>query len=67
MAGANVVMPNLSPEDVRNKYSLYNNKLHSGDEAAEHVANLKNRIESIGYQIVVARGDSLNTGGKSDV
>lgn len=67
LAGANVVMPNLSPVDVRNKYSLYDNKLHSGDEAAECVANLKNRIESIGYQIVVARGDSLNTGGKSDV
>ena len=67
LAGANVVMPNLSPVDVRNKYSLYDNKLHSGDEAAECVANLKNRIESIGYQIVVARGDSLNTGGKSNV
>ena len=57
LAGCNVVMPNLSPLDVREKYLLYDNKISTGDEAAESVANLKKRMEAIGYQIVTARGD----------
>ena len=57
LAGANVVMPNLSPVDVRNKYALYNNKLSVGAESAEGMRNLKSLIENIGYQIVTARGD----------
>ncbi|UOO38136.1 [FeFe] hydrogenase H-cluster radical SAM maturase HydE [Oscillospiraceae bacterium CM] len=57
LAGANVVMPNLSPIDVRNKYLLYDNKICTGDEAAECVRCMSRRVESIGYRIVVARGD----------
>lgn len=57
LAGANVVMPNLSPTMVREKYLLYNNKICIGDEAAESVENLKLRMKEIGYQIVVSRGD----------
>lgn len=57
MAGANVVMPNLSPKCVRKKYMLYNNKISTGDEAAESLNDLKKRIEAIGYQISVSRGD----------
>jgi len=57
LAGANVVMPNLSPQSVREKYLLYDNKICTGDEAAESKINLQKKIESIGYQIVVARGD----------
>ena len=64
LAGANVVMPNLSPQNVREKYLLYNNKLCTGDEAAESLENLKTRMKNIGYDIVVSRGDSLNKGGK---
>lgn len=64
LAGANVVMPNLSPENVREKYLLYDNKICTGDEAAESLANLNKRMKNIGYQIVVSRGDSLNKGGK---
>ena len=60
LAGANVVMPNLSPSTVREKYLLYDNKLCTGDEAAESLANLKLRMKKIGYDIVVSRGDSLN-------
>ncbi len=56
-AGANVVMPNLSPQSVREKYMLYNNKLSSGDEAAEAVRELDKRIRSVGYEIVTDRGD----------
>ncbi len=57
LAGANVVMPNLSPTDVRKKYMLYDNKICTGDEAAECRVCLNNRIESIGYKLVVSRGD----------
>lgn len=60
LAGANVVMPNLSPIDVRKKYLLYNDKICTGDEAAESLANLKLRMKDIGYDIVVSRGDSRN-------
>lgn len=57
MAGANVVMPNLSPVEVRGKYQLYDNKICTGDEAAECRRCLEKRIEGIGYRIVVDRGD----------
>lgn len=58
-AGANVIMPNLSPADVRDKYTLYNNKLHTGCEAAEHLSDLRQRMAAIGCEIAVSRGDSL--------
>lgn len=57
LAGANVVMPNLSPVSVRKKYSLYDNKICTGDEAAECIACMDRRMKSIGYKIVFARGD----------
>ncbi len=62
LAGANVVMPNLSPTDVREKYTLYDNKLCTGDEAAESVENLRKRIAAIGYELVTDRGDHKNCG-----
>ncbi len=58
LAGANVVMPNLSPQGVRDKYLLYDNKICTGDEAAECRHCIENRINRIGYQIAVHRGDS---------
>lgn len=60
LAGGNVVMPNLSPMNVRKKYLLYDNKICTGDEAAECVSCLNKRMETIGYEVVVSRGDSLN-------
>lgn len=59
LSSANVLMPNLSPIGVRNKYELYNNKLNTGAESAEKLAELKNRIEKIGYEIVSSRGDVI--------
>lgn len=56
-AGGNVVMPNLSPNSVRQYYAIYNNKLHSGLEAAQSLTALKEEIKKNGYQIVVDRGD----------
>ena len=58
LAGANVVMPNLSPPDAREKYTLYNGKLHSGAESAQHVAELKQRMSAIGMCVVTDRGDA---------
>lgn len=60
LAGANVVMPNLSPSDVRKKYLLYDNKICTGDEAAESLKSLKKTMEGIGYEIAVSRGDYAN-------
>lgn len=57
LAGANVVMPNLSPAAVRKKYALYDNKLSDGAESAQCVAELEKRMTSIGYEIVTDRGD----------
>ena len=56
-AGANVVMPNLSPVSVRKKYMLYDNKICTGDESAQCIVCLKRRIESVGCEIVTDRGD----------
>lgn len=60
LAGANVVMPNLSPIDVRKKYLLYNDKLCSGDETAEHIKELAKRFEKINCALDFSRGDSKN-------
>lgn len=57
LAGANVVMPNLSPSDVRKKYKLYDNKACTGDEAVEGDTNLMLRMKKIGYELVCDRGD----------
>lgn len=60
LAGANVLMPNLSPVSVRKKYELYDNKICTGEEAAECHDCLRRRIEAIGYQLVVDRGDFIS-------
>lgn len=59
LSGANVVMPNLSPPAVREKYALYNNKLATGAESAQHLAELNQRMRSVGYHIVTHRGDRI--------
>jgi biotin synthase len=57
LAGANVIMPNLSPPDVRSKYLLYDNKLSSGAEAAEGLADLRRRLAEVNCRIATGRGD----------
>lgn len=57
LAGANVVMPNLSPRGVRKKYLLYDGKICTGDEAAECRRCMELRIERTGYHVEVSRGD----------
>ena len=59
--GANVIMPNLSPESAKEKYMLYDNKLRTGLESANALEMLKEKMTSIGYEIVTDRGDYKNT------
>lgn len=66
LAGGNVVMPNLSPVAVRKKYELYDNKICTGDEAAECKHCLANRMEGIGYHVVVDRGDFRGNGSQAN-
>ncbi|MGN0193729.1 MAG: [FeFe] hydrogenase H-cluster radical SAM maturase HydE [Pseudoramibacter sp.] len=61
LAGANVVMPNLSPTAVRGKYLLYDGKICTGDEAAECRRCMALRVEKTGYHVVVDRGDYRGT------
>lgn len=58
-AGANVVMPNLSPVKNRKQYDLYDNKICTGEEAAECRGCLERRVSSTGYRLVAERGDAL--------
>ena len=57
LAGANVIMPNLSPVSVREKYMLYDNKLFSGDDPETSRKSIEQRVASIGYRVVMGRGD----------
>lgn len=57
LAGANVVMPNLSPLTTRAKYNLYDNKAITGGESAEKITQLKEEFNAIGYEVVIDRGD----------
>jgi biotin synthase len=59
-AGANVVMPNLSPTGVREMYSLYDNKICTGDEAAECRYCIERRINSAGFEVDLSRGDNID-------
>lgn len=58
-AGVNVVMPNLSPSDVRGKYLLYDDKICTGDEAAECIRCMSMRVARTGYRVVESRGDHI--------
>ena len=57
LAGANVMMPNLSPSDVRGKYLLYDGKICTGEEAAECNVCMRRRVERIGFHVADSRGD----------
>jgi len=60
LAGANVIMPNLSPTNVRGKYLLYDNKICTGEEAAECIRCMERRVESVGYKVATVRGDHVS-------
>ncbi|MCR5167230.1 MAG: [FeFe] hydrogenase H-cluster radical SAM maturase HydE [Oscillospiraceae bacterium] len=56
-AGANVIMPNLSPTEVRELYLLYENKICTGENAALCKSCLENRVHGSGYSIAYTIGD----------
>lgn len=58
LSGANVVMPNLTPSQLKDRYTLYDHKLSSGAESADGLELLKQQMAEIGYRIVENRGDS---------
>lgn len=60
LAGANVVMPNISPVEQRKKYSIYDNKKSTGAESAQQMQQLEDRLNAIGYHIDYTRGDFKN-------
>lgn len=57
LAGCNVIMPNLSPMEVRKKYMLYDNKAGTDLTVEQGIAILRRQMEEIGYEVVVGRGD----------
>ncbi|MCL2436688.1 MAG: [FeFe] hydrogenase H-cluster radical SAM maturase HydE [Clostridiales bacterium] len=57
MAGANVIMPNLSPTDARKNYLLYDNKICPGESVQLYLEQLKERMCNLGCEVVVSRGD----------
>lgn len=57
LAGANVVMPNLSPDSAREQYQLYDNKKNTGAESGEGLRVLQKKMQEIGYEVVTDRGD----------
>ena len=62
LAGANVIMPNLSPTEVRKYYALYDNKRCTGEESAQCRFCIETRVESAGFHIAVSRGDYIGAG-----
>lgn len=63
MAGANVVMPNLSPVKNRKQYELYNHKICTDEEAAEGLESLRKRVQAAGFTLVSERGDAWQPAG----
>lgn len=59
-AGCNVIMPNLSPTQVRCKYSLYDNKISLGDDAVKYINDIEKKINLCGYILDTSRGDNIN-------
>jgi biotin synthase len=57
LAGANVVMPNITPLEARKNYMLYDNKIGTSDDPLESLAYVRQKIEGIGYEIPIERGD----------
>lgn len=58
-AGANVVMPNITPVNVRELYLLYDEKICTGEDAFQCRGCLEGRVFGAGYRMVVDRGDRI--------
>lgn len=59
LAGANVIMPNFTPKEIKKRYTLYDNKYGIEDDGVDSMESIRKRVADIGYEVVVDRGDSL--------
>ncbi len=57
LAGANVIMLNLSPQEVKAKYMLYDNKVGTTGQTVNHKKDFEEKLKEIGYEAVIGRGD----------
>ena len=57
--GANVIMPDITPQSERSKYMIYDGKKITGDEAGENLRQIAEGMESIGYELSMERGDYI--------
>jgi biotin synthase len=61
LAGANIIMPNISPVKYRKNYLLYENKICIEDTADKCMNCISNRIRSVGAEIGFGeQGNSLH-------
>lgn len=58
-AGANVMMPNISPKEAKDKYMLYNNKICVNEDYEKCAGCLEQRVKSAGYKIVDSIGNPI--------
>ena len=56
-AGANVIMPIITPPSVRKQYQLYENKICIEDTAPACRSCLEQRISDAGFEVDLGRGD----------
>ena len=64
-AGANVIMPNLTPTEYRPQYMLYENKICIGEQSEQCRGCLEQRVKSVGLRISQSIGDAKHfKGGK---
>ncbi len=59
LAGANVLMPNLTPISVKKQYEIYKNKAGSGEEAASNFDTLVSKVNSIDLNVNMSVGHTL--------
>lgn len=59
-AGANVVMPIITPTSVRKQYALYENKICGDDHPEDCRYCVEQRIQAVGFEVDLGRGDKLS-------
>jgi biotin synthase len=57
--GANVIMPNITPQKYRKHYEIYPNKICIDEAPSDCCACVKGMLESLGKVIGPGRGDSI--------
>ncbi len=58
--GANVIMPDITPQEERGKYMIYDGKKITDEEAGENLERIAESMRSIGYELSMERGDYIS-------